>query len=255
MKSEDRLARVERTYHNPGQNILKILDVLRQSRFATCKTKLDIYYNKPGIRVTSRVAERLKNQEIRKCWKHIRLGNIAQYSVSLPEIKLVKKYTKTDSKVFQLCPMLLNFFTLSRIPSPGLQLLIILTKQLNITFNNYKPYFKVFLPQLSSEGRWVEEVGDGDEITSLPLTFCNLQDLCEKLQNCRQNRGTSAVAENVHITLQDKILQINSQVFLWSVLWLIFMVDYLRFRCPVTHSVSIPSSLWIFLKFTIFQRS
>ena len=127
-------------------------------------------------------------------------------SVQCPWMSLLcpKYFAQEDSKVFQLCPVLLNFFTLSRILSPGLQILIILTKQLNITFNNYKLYFKVFFPQLSSEGWWVEEVGDGGEITSFPLTFCNLQDLCEKLQNCHESRSTSAVAENVHITLQDK---------------------------------------------------
>ena len=166
-----------------------------------------------------------------------------------------KYFVQEDSKAFQLCPMILNFFTLSRILFPGSQIFIILTKQLNITFNNYQLYFKVFLPQLPSEGRWVEEIGDGGGVISLTLTFCNSQGLCEKLQNCQESRATYAVAENVQVTLQDKILQINSQVFLWSVLQLIFMADYLRFRCPVTHSASIPSSLWIFLKFAIFQRS
>ena len=51
--------------YNPGHNILELYNVLVKVRFATSKTKHDIYYNKPGIRVASRVAERL--------WK---LGNI-----------------------------------------------------------------------------------------------------------------------------------------------------------------------------------
>ena len=45
---------------NPGHNILKLSSVLVQDRLATSKAILDIWYNKLGIRVLSRVAEQLK---------------------------------------------------------------------------------------------------------------------------------------------------------------------------------------------------
>ena len=50
---------------NPGHNILKLYNVVVQVRFATSNTKLDIQYNKLGIRVASRVAERLKTQDLK----------------------------------------------------------------------------------------------------------------------------------------------------------------------------------------------
>ena len=53
--------------YNHGHNILELYNVLIQTRLTTSKTKGDIYYGKLGIRVASRVAERLKilgNKEI-----------------------------------------------------------------------------------------------------------------------------------------------------------------------------------------------
>ena len=46
--------------HNPVHNILELYRILAQARFATRKTKLDIYYGKPVIQVASQVAEWLK---------------------------------------------------------------------------------------------------------------------------------------------------------------------------------------------------
>ena len=46
--------------NNPGHNILELYNILLQIRFTTSKTKFDIQYRKLGIRVASRVAERLK---------------------------------------------------------------------------------------------------------------------------------------------------------------------------------------------------
>ena len=46
--------------YNPGHNILVLFDNLAQVRIVTSKTKLDIYYNKLGTWVASRVTEQLK---------------------------------------------------------------------------------------------------------------------------------------------------------------------------------------------------
>ena len=51
---------------NPGHNIMKLHNVLALFQFATSKTKLDIYYNKSGIRVASRVAKRPKTYDLTK---------------------------------------------------------------------------------------------------------------------------------------------------------------------------------------------
>ena len=44
--------------------------ILVQVRLTTSKTKLDIWYNKPDIRVGLRVAERLKTQDLKKLEKN-----------------------------------------------------------------------------------------------------------------------------------------------------------------------------------------
>ena len=41
--------------YNPGHNILELYNVLVQVRFATSKMKIDIWYNKFGLRVASRL--------------------------------------------------------------------------------------------------------------------------------------------------------------------------------------------------------
>ena len=45
--------------YNLGHNILELCNVLEQILFPTSKTKLHIYHQKLGIRLTSRVAEQL----------------------------------------------------------------------------------------------------------------------------------------------------------------------------------------------------
>ena len=40
--------------------------MLVQLQFTTSETKLDIWYNKPGIQVASRVSEQLKTEDIGK---------------------------------------------------------------------------------------------------------------------------------------------------------------------------------------------
>ena len=47
-------------YYSPGHNILELYNILAQIQFTTSKRKLDIKYRKLGIKVASRVAERLK---------------------------------------------------------------------------------------------------------------------------------------------------------------------------------------------------
>ena len=46
--------------YNHDHNILELYNVLIQTRLTTIKTKRNIQYIKLGIRVASRVAERLK---------------------------------------------------------------------------------------------------------------------------------------------------------------------------------------------------
>ena len=46
--------------YNPGHNILELYIILVQIRFTTSKKKLDNYYSKLGMRVASRITERLK---------------------------------------------------------------------------------------------------------------------------------------------------------------------------------------------------
>ena len=46
--------------YNPGHNVLELYNILIRVRFPTSKTKLDIQYRKLGIRVASRVPERVK---------------------------------------------------------------------------------------------------------------------------------------------------------------------------------------------------
>ena len=60
--------------YNPGHNILELYNILVQIRFTTSKKKLDIYYSKLGMRVASRITERLKTYELRK------FGNIRKMS-------------------------------------------------------------------------------------------------------------------------------------------------------------------------------
>ena len=74
-------------------------------------------YNKLGIRVTSRVAETLKTQDLGKVRNTGKIsnlgGHIAQCALFLLEVNTlaisVKKHAKVDIKLFFSCPVLLNF--------------------------------------------------------------------------------------------------------------------------------------------------
>ena len=87
-------------YYNPGHNILKLYNTLVQIRFTTSKTKLDIQYKKLGIRVASRVTERLKTQDLRKLGNIRKMSNsgdhLAQCLVSLQvqELRLSEQHLK-----------------------------------------------------------------------------------------------------------------------------------------------------------------
>ena len=78
--------------YNLGHNILALFNNLVQVRIATSKTILDIYYNKLDTRVASRVAKRLKTQDLRKLGDIKNMSNLgegaAQCPEFLPEIKL-----------------------------------------------------------------------------------------------------------------------------------------------------------------------
>ena len=60
--------------YNLGHNILELYNVLVKIRLTTSKTKRDIQYSKLGIRVTSRIAEQLGSQEIRKYQENFKFG-------------------------------------------------------------------------------------------------------------------------------------------------------------------------------------
>ena len=60
----------------PCHNIFELYSVLVQARFATSKTKLDIQYNKLGIRVAARLVEQLSTQDLRKL--KLKFGNSSQ---------------------------------------------------------------------------------------------------------------------------------------------------------------------------------
>ena len=67
--------------YNPGHNTLKLYNILVQIRFTTSNMKLDIYYSKLGIRVSSRVAERLKTYDPRKLGNIRKISNLGRHIV------------------------------------------------------------------------------------------------------------------------------------------------------------------------------
>ena len=85
--------------HDPGHNILELYNVLVQVRFATIKTKVDIQYNKLGIRV-AKPYEILRNFEI--------LGKSHNPSLT-PLIKLCQKQSKSTQKQASKFSVLCNF--------------------------------------------------------------------------------------------------------------------------------------------------
>ena len=67
--------------YNPGHNTLKLYNILVQIRFTTSNMKLDIYYSKLSIRVSSRVAERLKTYDPRKLGNIRKISNLGRHIV------------------------------------------------------------------------------------------------------------------------------------------------------------------------------
>ena len=86
--------------HNPGHNILEFYNNVVQIRFTTSKIKLDTQCSKLSIRVASRVAERLKNQNLRKLGNVRKIsnlgGHIGQCLVSLQELRLSSQETRKN---------------------------------------------------------------------------------------------------------------------------------------------------------------
>ena len=103
--------------YNPNHSIWELYNVLVKVSFTLSKTKLDIQYNKPGIRIVLRVAERLKTQEIGKCQKNLWMET--QPSAQSPLQKLnfgnSSQNVCKNSKFFQDWPILLDFFTFFQI--------------------------------------------------------------------------------------------------------------------------------------------
>ena len=99
--------------YNPGHNILELY-ILMQIRFTTSKTKLYIQYRKLGIRVASRVAERLASWDLRK------LRNIRNLKFGWRQGPGLSSRNLTLA-IFFSCPILLHFSSLFQIFCPGLQ--------------------------------------------------------------------------------------------------------------------------------------
>ena len=87
--------------YNPGHNILDFYSILVQIQFITTKTKLGIQYSKFGIQGASRVAERLKIQDLRKLGNIRKISNLGGDIVSLQELKLCQQQLKSTQKQIQ----------------------------------------------------------------------------------------------------------------------------------------------------------
>ena len=88
--------------HSLVYSISIAYNILVRVRFTTSKTKLNIQYSKLGLRVASRVAERLKTYDLRKL-ENIRKisklgGRIGQCPASLQEIRLYQQQLKNTRK-------------------------------------------------------------------------------------------------------------------------------------------------------------
>ena len=59
--------------YSPDHNILEFYSVLVLVRLTASKTNLDIWYNKLGKRVASRVTKRLKTNDLRKYQNNLKL--------------------------------------------------------------------------------------------------------------------------------------------------------------------------------------
>ena len=115
--------------HNLGQNICRLFHILAQFILTTNETELDYYHHRVNVRVASRVAERLKSQDLRKLGNfrkiHEMLGFNGEYPAAYPKAKFrrlwVKSLKKSAVKQSIEKPILLNFVNLSPSLCPRLQ--------------------------------------------------------------------------------------------------------------------------------------
>ena len=95
--------------YNLGHNILELYSVLIQTRFTTSKTKLDIQYSKLDIRVASRVAERLKIQDL-KTQENLKFGWRHSPAPSPPQkLNSRSNSQKTRQSGYQTLPSMSSF--------------------------------------------------------------------------------------------------------------------------------------------------
>ena len=108
---------------NLGHNILELYNVLMQIRLTTSKMKRDIQYSKLGIRVASRVAERLKTLLEKSQFQVERQPSAQSPSQKLNFGTSSSKNTQQQISNFS-CPVqfLLDLFILFQTFCPGLQL-------------------------------------------------------------------------------------------------------------------------------------
>ena len=66
----------EKFSDNRGHNIQAVFNNLAQVQITTSKMMLDIYHNKLGTRVASRVAERLTTYDLRKLGNSRKMSNL-----------------------------------------------------------------------------------------------------------------------------------------------------------------------------------
>ena len=118
----------KKTY-NPGHNIFEIYNVLVQIPVATSKAKLDMQYNKLGVQVAPRVAERLKTWDLRKLGNIGKILNSGGHIAHCPDIPFQKlnfgnssqKTRKSRNQTFLFLLNFTGFFYFGQIICPGLQ--------------------------------------------------------------------------------------------------------------------------------------
>ena len=107
--------------YNLGQNIWRVFHFLVQVFFTTSETELDYYHQKVSVRVASRIAERLKTQDLRKLGNLRKIPEILGIDGEYPTVQLkskfgrfvVKNCKKSAVKHSIERPILLNFVSLS----------------------------------------------------------------------------------------------------------------------------------------------
>ena len=115
--------------YNLGHNILELYNVLIQTRLTTSKAKHDIHYGKLGIRVASRVAERLK-ENLKFGWRNF----------SPPKLSFGSSSQKTRKSRYQTF-LVMSSFTgfLYSVPNT-------LPRIVCCTISNYKLSRILFIP-------------------------------------------------------------------------------------------------------------